>query len=306
LTKNEINPVAPYSLELTVGAFGRFPDERVDVLFQGSYRRAFQDASGAVLFQVNQPETLESAPLTLTNIETSGSPDEDAHARTMQRLLAIDEPVEAVYRVMASETRLAWLSQRLRGLRRTIDPTPFEGLVSSILAQLISIRGAAVIRSRFVREFGKSLRADGMDYWTFPDPELVAEASVDQLCGLGMTQVKARAILEVARLSFTGELDLNELLQQSDSDVIRHLVSIPGVGPWTADWFLINVLGRMSIVPSGDLGIRRSAGNWLQDGTMPSASEVRTIYEPFGELRGYVAYYVLSAERYNLSPADID
>jgi 3-methyladenine DNA glycosylase/8-oxoguanine DNA glycosylase len=112
-----------------------------------------------------------------------------------------------------------------------------------------------------------------------------------------MTRAKAGAIQEVGKLCAAGELDRAQLNRATDQDVIRHLIALPGIGPWTAEWFLINVLGRMSVVPAGDLGIRRSTGAWLLDGDLPSPAQVRQIYEPFGELRAYVAYYVLSAER---------
>jgi DNA-3-methyladenine glycosylase II len=72
------------------------------------------------------------------------------------------------------------------------------------------------------------------------------------------------------------------------------------VGRWTAEWFLVNVLGRSNVVPAGDLGIRRETGRWFFGGESPSELETRRFYERFGELQGYVAYYVLSAARLQL------
>ncbi len=302
MTTTEIRPVPPYSLDRTVGAFARFPEERVDCLSGSKYRRAFQDQRGIVLLEVRDDTGPGKTTLTVESLVQKGQPDESAQRATVARLLASNEDVQPVYELMNSHATLGWLADQLRGLRRTIDPTPFEGLVSSILAQLISIRGAAVIRSRVVEAFGASIDWDDERYWSFPHPEQVAEASVDQLCSLGMTQVKAKAILTVASMAIAGELELDDLARQTDRDVMTHLTSIPGVGPWTAEWFLVNVMGRMSIVPAGDLGIRRSTGHWLCEGEMPSSAEVREIYAPFGELQAYVAYYVLSAERYNLKP----
>jgi 3-methyladenine DNA glycosylase/8-oxoguanine DNA glycosylase len=294
-------PVAPYSLERTVGQFARFPEERVDCVREGTYRRLFAGGGELDLLEAHDPTASElTHSVAIKSLYPLSASPGSAHVSALKRILALDEPIEPVYAVMTGVRVLEFLASSLHGLRRTIDPTPFEGLVHSIFAQLISIRGAAVVRSRFVKEFGTSLMLGDSEYWTFPDPENVQEASVDQLCRLGMTGTKARAILTVARLSTVGELDLEQLQGASDAEVIRHLVSLPGIGPWTAEWFLINVLGRMSIVPAGDLGVRRATGKWLLDGSMPEPAAVRRAFERFGEHAAYVAYYILSAERYSL------
>jgi DNA-3-methyladenine glycosylase II len=294
-------PAVPYSLERTVRPFARFPEELVDLVHGRSFRRAFHAGDGYVLLQASQEESGDlDRPVVIDVLAVDGSPIIDEAVTSLSRMLAVNEAIDPVYRLMKDRLELEYISRHLRGLRRTLDPTPFEGLVFSILAQLISIRGAAVVRSRFVQAFGASIHFEGQDYWSFPEPAAVQNASIDQLCGLGMTGAKARAIQTVARLAASGELDLHQLTQQSDSEVLAHLISLPGIGPWTAEWFLIRVLGRMAIVPAGDLGIRRVTGKWLLNGDMPSAAEVREVYEPFGDLRGYVAYYVLSAERVQL------
>lgn len=255
-----------------------------------------------VLLGVRGDSSPDSGLLRIEPLAMLGQPDLDAHVETIARLLSINEEIQPLYDLMSADPTLDWLARQLQGLRRTLDPTPFEGLVSSIFAQLISIRGAAVIRGRFVAAFGDAIEYEGERYWAFPHPEQVVDARVDQLCGLGMTQVKARAIQTVAKMTLDGELDRDELAGLADEDVMGHLITIPGVGPWTAEWFLINVLGRMTVVPAGDLGVRRSTGRWLGTGEMPTSAEVKTIYAPFGDLRAYVAYYVLSAERYALEP----
>lgn len=297
-------PARPYSLERTVGAFARFPDESVDIVVPGGYRRAFQNDGTITLCEARQTGPEYDSPVGL-RVVASSRPNEafgNEALGDLRRIISVDERVDALYELLTDHPRLSVLHANLHGMRRTLDPSPFEGLVSSIIAQLISIRGAATVRARLVRRCGRTIEFDGHEYWTFPHAEQVVGSSVDELCGLKMTSAKARAILTVARAAVAGELDREQLERHSDSELIGHLTSMPGIGPWTAEWFLVNVMGRMSVVPAGDLGIRRSTGHWLLGAEMPSSQEVRAAYEPFGELRAYVAYYVLSAERYHLSP----
>lgn len=304
----QVEPPPPYSLSRTAGAFARFPEESVDIVVPGGYRRAFDLDGVPVLVEATQDESTPSeAPVTLRVLSPEHPEDEQSsHAmERMRRVIALDEPVEELYQLLRDDQRISGLLPHLVGLRRTIDPTPFEGLVSSILAQLISISGAATVRRRLVHRFGRAITYDEREHWVFPNPAAVVDSTVDELCSLKMTSAKARAILAVARAAMDGELSRAQLQRRSDREIVEHLTSLPGVGPWTAEWFLINVMGRMSIVPAGDLGIRRSTGNWLLDGEMPSAEKVRELYQPFGEQRGYVAYYILSAERFGISPEGV-
>lgn len=306
MTEIEVTPKTPYALARTVGAFARFPDECVDVVVPGGFRRLFDIDGHLVLAEARQEGTANlSAPVTLSVLNSSEVPGEAGRSalNTLRRMLSLDEPIDSVGRLLESDARLNGLEPALRGLRRTLDPSPFEGLVSSILAQLISIAGAAVVRARLVQRFGRSLEHDGRTYWTFPSPDPVAGSSIDELCNLKMTSGKARSILAVAGSAADGDLDYDNLDRWNDEDLMRHLIALPGIGPWTAEWFLVNVMGRMAVVPVGDLGIRRSTGTWLLDGEMPSQSQVREIYEPFGDQRAYVAYYVLSAERHGIQPS---
>jgi DNA-3-methyladenine glycosylase II len=301
---HRFDPATPYSLDRTAGAFARFPHERVDLYDASAFTRAYDTPNGVVVLRVTQPHIEDSdSSVHVCQLCSTGDPDVDIALDVVRRQLAFDEPVEQVDSLVRTDAGLPELADALRGLRRTIDPTPFEGLVSSILAQLISIAGASVVRGRFVERFGTSLELpDGVTCWTFPAPDALEGATLDDVASLGMTGTKARAILAVADASQRGELDLEQLATEPDEAIVKHLVAMPGIGRWTAEWFLVNVMGRMCSVPAGDLGIRRSTGNWLLGGRMPSEREVRDLYEPFGPYRGYLAYYILSAERFKLSP----
>lgn len=296
-------PAAPYCLERTVGTFARFPSERVDRVSPIGFRRAYSTDTDVVVLEATQEHSRSlDSPVDAQCLNSDSVFNASDSFSLIRRQLAVDEQIDEVDHLLRSNRLLQTLSDPLRGLRRTLDPTPFEGLVSSILAQLISISGAAVVRGRFVEAFGSCVTVDDEEYWTFPAPERLDGETVDRISSLGMTGTKAKAILAVARACCAGELNLGQLSSEADESIVSHLVSFPGIGPWTAEWFLINVMGRMSTVPAGDLGIRRSTGTWMLGGRMPTPAEVREIYDPFGPLRAYVAYYVLSAERYALTP----
>jgi len=79
--------------------------------------------------------------------------------------------------------------------------------------------------------------------------------STSQLRGVGLSNAKCKAVLSIARSVVDGEVRLNELRGFSDEDVIAQLIKLRGVGPWTAQMFLMFSLGRLDVFPTGDLGI---------------------------------------------------
>jgi DNA-3-methyladenine glycosylase II len=303
-------PPPPYSISRTIATFARFPEELVDRVQGHRYRRLLRTSAGTLLAEARQDEERRNQPRVevsllafasrgATTLETDG-------LAALRWILALDEDITPLRHALQSDETLRYLERQLRGLRRVRDPTALEGLISSILAQQITIRYAATLRSRLVRRFGEATGFEGQAYFAFPAGVALARAAVDDLRALGMTAGKARAIQAVAVADVAGELDLSELSRASDDEVITHLVRLPGVGRWTAEWFLVNVLGRSSVVPAGDLGIRRETGRWFYGGETPSELETRRFYSRFEDLQGYVAYYVLSAARLRLEPPSVD
>ncbi len=119
-----------------------------------------------------------------------------------------------------------------------------EGLAHIITGQLISIRAADVIWSRVEQAL------------TPFEPSQVACMSVDELAKLGLTQAKAGSIISAAQAEHSGGFCFASLHRMDDDAAITCLTSLKGVGPWTADIYLMSCLGRLDAWPAGDLAVR--------------------------------------------------
>jgi len=184
---------------------------------------------------------------------------------------------------------VAALARRLRGFRPPLAPDPFEMLVGAISAQQISLRAALAVRNRFVERFGT--RAELA--YAFPPAERVATASRDELTSLGFSGRKADYILAVAR----SDLDYAELAAMPDDDVKATLARLPGIGEWTADWFLARHLARPRAWPAGDLALRKVVSSFYGDGRPLTTPEVREIGDRFDPLQNLTAHYLLLGAR---------
>jgi len=153
------------------------------------------------------------------------------------------------------EEGLAWLARKDRRLRKVIriaGEIPLRrrehglvGLARIVVAQQLSVASAAAIWSRFEAAF-PTLAA-----------EAIAAASDAELKATGLSAPKIRTLRAVAAESLAG-LDFDALGRAPAEEAHGRLTAIKGIGPWTADIYLLFCLGHPDIFPAGDLALRNS------------------------------------------------
>lgn len=119
-------------------------------------------------------------------------------------------------------------------------------LVDSIISQQLSVKAAASIEKRFQELFGSET----------PAAEAILEKSIDELRSVGLSRPKANYIKDLAQHIVDGRLKFDRLDKQSNEEIISELTDVKGIGEWTAHMFLIFCMGRLDVLPVGDLGIR--------------------------------------------------
>jgi DNA-3-methyladenine glycosylase II len=188
-----------------------------------------------------------------------------------------------------TDRALANLAVRLRGFRPPLSPDPFEMLVGAISAQQISLQAALAVRNRFVERFGVRVELA----YAFPARERVATATREELTALGFSGRKADYVLALAR----ADLDFAALARLPDDEVKASLVRLPGIGEWTADWFLARHLARPRAWPAGDLALRKVVSAFYGDGRALTTQEVREIGARFDPFQNLSAHYLLLGNR---------
>lgn len=122
----------------------------------------------------------------------------------------------------------------------------FHKLCRVIIGQQLAGKAAAAIFSKFELFIGTSVT-----------PGRILNYSAADYRSLGLSWAKAKYILDLAGKVDSGLVQLNKLSGLPDSEVIAELVKVKGIGPWTAEMFLIFTLGREDVFSFGDLGLRR-------------------------------------------------
>lgn len=181
-------------------------------------------------------------------------------------------------------TELDHLRRKDRRLGRVIDsagmiqaemyPDLFTALVSSVVGQQISGKAAATVWNRVIERFGEIT------------PSRLDRASLEEVQSCGMSFRKAEYVKGIAAACANGGLDLDGLRSLPDDEVVKALVSLKGIGPWTAEMMLIFSLGRKDVVSWGDLAIRRGMMSLygLEAITKEEFDRRRAIYSPYGSV----------------------
>jgi DNA-3-methyladenine glycosylase II len=156
----------------------------------------------------------------------------------------------------------------LRGIVRAYGPPPlwarpatFATLLRIVLEQQVSLASA---RATFER-----LRAAAPAV----TPGAVHALGPQGLRGLGFTRQKAGYACAMAERILSGELRLAALHRQSDDAVREALMRLPGIGPWSADIYLLMALGRPDVWPVGDLALHRALQRARRLPHLPSTEE---------------------------------
>ena len=159
--------------------------------------------------------------------------------------------------------------------------THFHALARAIVYQQLATRAAATIHARVCAlTRGKA----------FPSPSELLAMPIKRLRAAGLSQAKALALLDLAARFESGELRHRSLGRLDDERVIERLVAVRGIGVWSAQMFLIFRLGRLDVMPTGDLGVRE--GVRCLDGLAerPSPQEVLARSERWRPLRSVASW----------------
>ncbi len=259
----------PYDFELSTERFRVFGPDVANLWHEGGLHRVVGEREVRI---EATPGGVDVEPLDADVAPVIGS------------LLGLAFELEPFYAFAESDPVLARLVGGLSGLRPPLAPDPFESLVTSISAQQVSLFAAFAVRNRFVERFG----GRGVHAYAFPTRDRVASGSPEELRELGFSTRKAEYILGVAR----AELDLDGLRELPDDEIQARLTALPGIGEWTADWFLARHLARPRAWPAGDLGLRKAVTAFYG-----VDSDVRGFGARFAPFENLSAHYLLTGLR---------
>ncbi|MGW5242020.1 DNA-3-methyladenine glycosylase family protein [Monashia sp. NPDC004114] len=156
-------------------------------------------------------------------------------------------------------------------------PAGFPSLVLLILEQQVSLASAAAAYTRVLARIGTM------------EPDRLLTTTPEQLRIDGVSRQKDRYLRALATAVTSGDLALDSLDHVTDSEARRDLLALPGIGPWTADVYLLACLGRPDLWPVGDRALQVATAEALGLGTVPDRTQLEVLGDRWRPLRSTAA-----------------
>jgi DNA-3-methyladenine glycosylase II len=158
---------------------------------------------------------------------------------------------------------------------------PFPSLARVIAGQQISTKAAATIYGRLA-----ALMPDGVA------PEAMLALTDEQFRQAGMSRQKITYLRDLAAKVVSGDLPVHSLHELTDEEVIEAIVSVKGLGRWSAEMFLMFRLHRPDVLPVDDLGIVNAIHRLYRLRKKPTADRIRKIGEAWRPYRTVACWYL--------------
>ena len=190
----------------------------------------------------------------------------------------------------AKDEKMKRAMEKLPMYEREVDDDLFRSLINNIVGQQISMKAADTVWKRF------------LDHFKEITPLKLYEADLAEIQSLGISMRKATYIQKTAEKVHKKIVDLEALWTMEDQEVADTLVTLNGIGPWTAEMIMIFSMGRKDIMSYGDLAIRR--GLMLLYGHEEITKELFRKYQerfsPYGTLASLYLWEI-SSGKYDFS-----
>jgi len=284
----ELTPKPPFRLDLTVWALRRRPSNVVDRWEGEAYRRVFQIGKRAIGVAVVQHGSAGRSKLAVS-ADGAVPGDVSEISGILGRMLGLASDLTAFYRIARRQEPFDSLARRFRGFKPPRFPTVFEALVNGIACQQVSLDVGILLMSRLAQTYGPSRGGRS----GFPSPKAVSALDAPDLRALGFSMNKSRALIGIAQSIQTGNFRPEEMETMETDSAAETLLSLSGVGPWTADYVLLRGLGRLSTFPGNDAGARNRLAKILKTRSPLPESRVRKLARAWHPYAGLVYFHLL-------------
>ena len=255
----------------------------VESIVDGSYGRTMRLAHGTGTAWLTPAHGHVDCTLSLTDMRDLGSA-----VTRLRRLLDLDADPGAVGEVLGADPALEALVRKNPGLRLPGAVDGAEIVTRALIGQQITVAAARTALTALTSALGEPLSTpDGELTMLFPTPAAIAERGAEVLRG---PRRRVDTVLTVNAALAAGDLDVH--VGADPEELSQALQEFSGVGPWTAGYVLMRVLGAPDVLLTGDVAMRKGAANL----GLPSAPEaLETHAGAWRPWRSYAGMHLWSA-----------
>lgn len=279
---------------------GRKMARLIELPFTYDFEHAIIRLANDPVNTVNIQERLVRIPMeegniiTLQALGTKESPlfriedaQNEAQIETVKKIFHFTQSLETVQEHFL-KTDLAPIFKAYEGMPLVRSFTLYGRLMKGIIHQQLNKAFANTLTMRFVEEYGE--RIDGV--WSYPTPEVIAQLSVEELRDMQFSGRKAEYVIGLSKEIAEGRLHLNSLRKLDEEVIIQKLTKHRGIGPWTAQNFLMFGLGKPDLFPVADVGLQNALKKLWEMERKPTQLEITARFPNWRPYLSYAALYL--------------
>jgi DNA-3-methyladenine glycosylase II len=291
----QLTPVQPYDFNLLLSVLRRYPEQSV---FQvqaedAAYYRMLQygtDDRDYVLVRVTPDDsyTLQVDALAHTG---DTPPDENALLQSVRHVLGADADLRDFYQFAKTQPDLWRVIAPVHGLPLFRTETLYEALIFMIIEQHISWVAANRAQRWLVETYGVALTHGERTLYAMPAPQTLANLTVDDLKPMKITFRRMQQLIDLSRRIADGDINTGALLQNTPQAMYDDLLTLKGVGHWTAAGVVHRARGVYPYVLHTDVALQRAAAHYFD--VEKDASVTRDLFRQYGAYAGLAAHLTL-------------
>ena len=196
------------------------------------------------------------------------------------RTLKYDLDSIQVKQLIKCDSKLKSLCESVQTVTVTLHDDYFESLIFTILSQQLSSKVAQIMINRFVNLLNHQL-----------DPQKILTFSDEEYRQIGLSYQKIKYIRSLSDAVIQKVVDFQLMEQMDDQQIIEMLIKVKGIGPWSADMFLMFSLGREDVFSALDLGLRNAVKNLYNNQNLTNL-EIQLISEKWKPYRSIASHFL--------------
>jgi DNA-3-methyladenine glycosylase II len=200
--------------------------------------------------------------------------------------------LDAVYNVLNSDALLSPLINSHHGLRLVGIDDLFEAISWAIIGQQINLTFAYQVKKMLVEQCGHYLDYDSQRFYLFPSPSSVLSVPDEKLKEMKFSRQKIRYIKLAAEKILNGGWNKTSLASLSPHDLKKELISLLGIGEWSANYVMMRCFRVGSAYPMGDAGLHQALSRLMNLDRKPTKTELLECADKWHPWEAYATFYL--------------
>jgi len=195
----------------------------------------------------------------------------------LEKISTIADVQKGLEKLLAQDTRLHKVAEQSEPPPLRLQEPGFGGIARIIIGQQVSRASADAIHGRFLHHI------------TPQTPEAYLAAGEEAWITVGLSRAKQKTLTGLSEAILAGDLNIDRLASLPAEEAISQMTALKGIGPWTAEVYLLFCAGHPDIFPAGDLALQEAIRHAFSLAERPPEKETRRIAEKWSPYRGVAA-----------------